>query len=71
MESFLMSQGDDVWFIIESGWSYPAKTTHAADGTPKVEMKPRSEWTQEEKALFLANAKARNSIINGVDEVQY
>eukprot|EP00268_Persea_americana_P055433 TRINITY_DN6442_c2_g1_i2.p1 TRINITY_DN6442_c2_g1~~TRINITY_DN6442_c2_g1_i2.p1 ORF type:complete len:110 (+),score=28.18 TRINITY_DN6442_c2_g1_i2:178-507(+) len=60
MMEFLKSIDDDVWDIVEEGYSKP---TIVADG--KTISKAKAQWSKDDKYASNCNNKAMNGIYNG------
>ena len=58
---FLKSIDDDVYDIVEEGYSKP---TVATDG--QTVPKPKAQWTEDQKHDSNCNNKAINDIYNGI-----
>ncbi len=57
MTSFLQHINENVWLVVEEGWTKP-------------EMH-HSQWTIEEKTIASYNRKAMNAIFNGVSKDEF
>ena len=66
MIRFLKSIDDDVWDIVEDEYS---KATIVANG--QIVLKPKTQWTKDEKHASNCNNKAMNGIYNGVTAKEF
>ena len=66
MIGFLKSIDDDVWDIIEEGYSKP---TIIANG--KTITKPKAQWSKDDKYAFNCNNKAMNGTYNEVSTEEF
>ena len=66
MIGFLKSIDDDVWDIVEEGYSKP---TIVADG--KTIPTHKAQWSKDDKHVSNCNNKAMNGIYNGVSAEEF
>ena len=66
MIAFLKSIDNEVWNCVEDGYTPP---TIEVDG--KIILKPKSEWSKEEKHASNCNSKAINGIYNGLTPSEF
>ncbi|KAM7507347.1 hypothetical protein LguiA_017800 [Lonicera macranthoides] len=70
MSAFLQALGDEVWFMVEAGYTPPTKTVGTGTDA-KIEPKPLAEWTAVEKSSSQSNSKGRNAIFMAVGESEF
>ena len=67
MIQLIRGEGEDAWTAVEDGWEPPFSVTEAG---LKV-LKPKANWTDEEKNLSKFNARAMNAIYCCLDDNEY
>jgi len=66
MSAYLKSIDSNTWNAVLRGWERPVVLDK--DGHKTEVLKPEEEWTAPEDELALANSKALNPLVNGVDK---
>jgi len=66
MSAYLKSIDSNTWKAVLRGWERPVVLDK--DGHKTEVLKPEEEWTAPEDELALANSKALNPLVNGVDK---
>ncbi|MCQ7416375.1 hypothetical protein NP118_23500, partial [Salmonella enterica] len=66
MRFFLLSIDYDLWDIVEEGFKIPTKDV---DGVSSI--KPKEEWSINEKKACSLNAKAINCLFCALNEIEY
>ncbi|KAL5557064.1 hypothetical protein UlMin_039300 [Ulmus minor] len=67
MKAFLRSIDDNVWYVIEDGFSRPVKTNTDYTTIPK----PRGKWNTQVTKISNWNSKAVNALFCGVDDYNF
>ncbi|KAM7466661.1 hypothetical protein LguiB_014223 [Lonicera macranthoides] len=70
MTAFLQALGDEVWYMVEEGYTPPVKSVTQGEVTSVV-SKPMSEWTTNEKSRSQFNSKGKNAIFMAVGETEF
>ncbi|XP_019190613.1 PREDICTED: uncharacterized protein LOC109185071 [Ipomoea nil] len=60
MQIYILAQGEGVWNAIENEWKTPVDD--------KGNIKPKIDWSEEEKTEYNFNSKAMNAIYGAVSE---
>nr|XP_028964586.1 uncharacterized protein LOC114827110 [Malus domestica] len=74
MKSFLWAQDDKVWLAVEEGWEPPTIEETKDKGESSVsisKLKPRKEWSNDERSSSTFNQRALNSLFTAVSPEQF
>ncbi|KAM2537704.1 hypothetical protein TB2_023225 [Malus domestica] len=74
MKSFLWALDDRVWLAVEEGWEPPIVKETKGEGQSSVTMsllKPRREWSEEERCFSTFNQRALNALFTAVSPEQF
>ncbi|CAN6701687.1 unnamed protein product [Malus baccata var. baccata] len=74
MKSFLWAQDDKVWLAVEEGWEPPTIEVTKDKGESSVsisKLKPRKEWSNDERSSSTFNQRALNSLFTAVSPEQF
>jgi len=66
MSAYLKSIDSKTWKAVLKGWEHPVVLDK--DGNKTEVLKPEEEWSAPEDEQALANSKALNVLVNGVDK---